>query len=365
MSEKESSGSFNLFLYSGWIFASFLLGAWAGRLLPFAPVVATTPQATSPAHLSSTTLAPARVATPTASAPAARCAPTPPPAPKPLTAADIPGIAFDRLPEDKRKQALALLNSLTFPCSCGQTAAKCAQKDLNCPTIQRVIEYMMESISQGKPETDIKKGLATLGTAPSQASAPTPLSIPLGKAPQKGSPHAKLTIVLFSDFECPYCAQAQAQVDALAQKFGKENIRVVYRHLPLPFHPKARPAAIASLAAHRQGKFWEYHDKLFANQEKLSSEDLLRYANELKLDIERFKKDLADPALDQAVSEDVKLATQINVPGTPSFYINGYAIGEQESPLDVANYALKRAEEALKKGVKPEELYNTLIQNKP
>lgn len=122
------------------------------------------------------------------------------------------------------------------------------------------------------------------------------------------------------------------------------------------------PAAIASMAAHRQGKFWEYHDKLFANQEKLTAADFLRYAKELNLNVEQFQKDLKDPAVAKAVQEDLKLSTKLNVPGTPSFYINGYPVGEQDSPLDVANRALKDAEAAIKRGIKPENVYNELIK---
>lgn len=371
MSEQALSSSKRMFLYSGWVFAAFLFGAWFGRFgglipPPAYPVLYPTPSV----HAVPTTNPPVprqesvaktqKVPTPARCAPVLSTAASQPA----LKASELQGVSLAELSKEKQELALKILNTLKHPCSCGQTLARCYQTDSKtCPSIQRVAEFVADAVKQNKSADEIKKVLDSVGQeAPKQAAANKPLPIPVDGAPIKGPANAKITIVIFSDFECPYCAQAHQQVEALQKQFGAQNVRVAYRHLPLSFHPNAMPAAIASMAAHRQGKFWEYHDKLFANQEKLKAEDFVRYAKELKLDVEKFQKDLKDPAIATAVQEDLKLSTKINVPGTPSFYINGYPVGEQDSPLDVANRALKDADAALKRGIKPENVYSELIK---
>lgn len=96
-----------------------------------------------------------------------------------------------------------------------------------------------------------------------------------------------------------------------------------FLHNPLGFHPNAMPAAKASMAAHRQGKFWEFHDKAFANQRELSEENYLKWAGEIGLDIERFKKDMADPAIQAEIERQQKAAVALGARGTPGFFING------------------------------------------
>ncbi len=372
MSEQALSSSKRMFLYSGWVFAAFLFGAWFGRfggLIPPpaypvlypAPLVHAVPTANPPLLRPEVAVKTQKEPTP------ARCAPvlstaTSQPA---LKISELQGVSLAGLPKEKQEQVLKILNTLKHPCSCGQTLARCIQADFKtCPTVQRIADFVADAVKQNKSPEEIKKVLDTVGQEANKqaAAASKALPIPVDGAPSKGPKDAKITIVIFSDFECPYCSQAHQQVEALQKQFGAQNIRVAYRHLPLSFHPNATPAAIASMAAHRQGKFWEYHDKLFANQEKLKAADFVRYAKELKLDVEKFQKDLKDPAIATAVQEDLKLSTKINVPGTPSFYINGYPVGEQDSPLDVANRALKDADAAIQRGIKPENVYNELIK---
>jgi protein-disulfide isomerase len=98
---------------------------------------------------------------------------------------------------------------------------------------------------------------------------------------------------------------------------------VAWKNHPLPFHKDAMPAAMASMAAHEQGKFWEYHDKLFANQQKLSRADLLKYAKELKLDVAKFTKDLDSGKYKAQIEADTNEAVAIGAGGTPAFFVNG------------------------------------------
>jgi len=100
-------------------------------------------------------------------------------------------------------------------------------------------------------------------------------------------------------------------------------VRIVWKNNPLPFHPFAMPSALASMAAYEQGKFWEYHDKLFANQQKLTHDDLLRYAKEVGLDIGRFEAALNSARGKPAIDADVAEAKSLGASGTPAFFVNG------------------------------------------
>ncbi len=161
---------------------------------------------------------------------------------------------------------------------------------------------------------------------PAQPAAPPPpakpVDVAIGEAPTYGKADAPVQIVVFSDFECPFCSRVNPSIDQLKKAYG-DKISVSFKHFPLSFHPNAKPASVASLAAHRQGKFWEMHDKLFENQRALSREDFLRYAKELQLDVEKFEKDLDDPALDGWVDSDIRQGGSVGVRGTPATFVNG------------------------------------------
>ena len=143
--------------------------------------------------------------------------------------------------------------------------------------------------------------------------------------PSFGPVDSKVKIVEFSDFECPYCANAAKVVHQIREKYG-DKVHFVFRQYPLPGHPNARPAAQAALAANEQGKFWQFHDRLFENQRALTRDKLEGYAKESGLDVEKFKKSLDDKKLDEQVATDMKLGEQVQVQGTPTLFINGKQI---------------------------------------
>ncbi len=138
----------------------------------------------------------------------------------------------------------------------------------------------------------------------------------------RGPLEAPVTVVEYGDFECPYCGQAEPVVRELLRDFG--DVRYVWRHLPLnDVHPNTQLAAEASEAAADQGAFWEMHDLLFAHQDALRPNDLISYAEQLGLDVERFTNDLREQAGAARVAEDVDSADLSGVSGTPTFFING------------------------------------------
>jgi len=138
----------------------------------------------------------------------------------------------------------------------------------------------------------------------------------------RGPLEAPVTLVEYGDLECPYCGQAEPVVRELLRDFG--DVRYVWRHLPLSdVHPRAQLAAEAAEAAADQGAFWEMHDLLLEHQDRLGPSDLVRYAEQLGLDVERFTNQLQDHAGAARVAEDVDSADLSGVSGTPTFFING------------------------------------------
>jgi protein-disulfide isomerase len=133
---------------------------------------------------------------------------------------------------------------------------------------------------------------------------------------------APVTMVEYGDFECPYCGRAEPVVRELLRDFG--DVRYVWRHLPLSdVHPNAQLAAEASEAAATQAAFWEMHDLLFDHQDALEPSDLMGYAEQLGLDIERFTKDVREHEGAAQIAEDVDSADLSAVSGTPTFFVNG------------------------------------------
>lgn len=136
-----------------------------------------------------------------------------------------------------------------------------------------------------------------------------------------GPENAPITVVLFSDFQCPYCAGAAHATHEIQQAYG-DKVHLVFRQFPLPFHRNAHLAAEASLAAHAQGKFWPMHDLLFANQGALDRESLSAYARELQLDVAAFDRAVDDHTFGEAVDADLELGVSLGVDGTPTMFLN-------------------------------------------
>jgi protein-disulfide isomerase len=139
----------------------------------------------------------------------------------------------------------------------------------------------------------------------------------------QGPARALLELVEYGDFECPHCGRAAVAVSQLQAELG-DQMRFVFRHFPLAkMHPHARKAAQAAEAAGAQNRFWEMHNRLFKGAPALAQEDLLRYADELGLDLARFESELAGDVYATRVQEDVSSGVRSGVNGTPTFFING------------------------------------------
>jgi len=150
--------------------------------------------------------------------------------------------------------------------------------------------------------------------------------------PTKGPEKAPITIIEYTDFQCPYCTRGAETIHRIMEMYPNE-VRLVFKNNPLKFHPQALPAAKAALAANKQGKFWEYHDLLFKNSAKLNEEMFLKFARDLGLDIEKFNKDRNSEEIAKQIEHDQTQAAEHKLMGTPTFILNGVVIrGAQPLP---------------------------------
>lgn len=185
--------------------------------------------------------------------------------------------------------------------------------------------------SQSKLEAKVAELEKKVASAPAAAAARPQVDpnkvfdLAVGKSPVKGPPGAPVTMVAFSDFQCPFCSRITPLVEQVLQAYPKE-VKFVYKEFPLPMHSNAMPASRAALAAQRQGKYWEMHDKMFANQQALLPDNLKQYAQELGLDVAKFEQDMASPEVQQQINDDMQLARQAGVSGTPTLFLDGKRI---------------------------------------
>jgi len=167
---------------------------------------------------------------------------------------------------------------------------------------------------------------------PNRPNRPDPsreYEVVVGESPSLGAVDAPVTIVEWSDFQCPFCKRVSPTLEQIKDEYG-DRVRFVFKHMPLSIHPQAAGAHAASEAAHRQGKFWEMHDLIFENQRDLEPATLERHAETLGLDMDRYRRDVKDASVAARLNEDMQQAQKLGVTGTPSFFINGrYLSGAQ------------------------------------
>ncbi len=189
---------------------------------------------------------------------------------------------------------------------------------------QETIGKAMEGYVKRKQE-EARKKQEEMMAAQLEDQFKNPVAIELGASPSKGPAGAKITIIEFSDFQCPFCKRGKDTAEEVMKAYPND-VKLVFKHLPLPMHPEAMPAAKASLAAHKQGKFWEMHDALFENQGGLGADFYTAQAAKLGLNVEKFKTDMADPKLEELVKADMAIAEKHEIRGTPGFFVNGVAV---------------------------------------
>jgi protein-disulfide isomerase len=233
----------------------------------------------------------------------------------------LPGVDFSGLSKPQRDAVLAVIRTEPCACGCAMKVAECRAKDPACGFSRRLAAFAVRSASSGKSEAKIRAELDKYAKEPPPVLEP-PVKLSIDGAPFKGPADAKVTIVEFSDFQCPYCAKAAIEAAAVAQKFPKE-VKLVFKQFPLEDHSQAALAAEASLAAHAQGKFWPLHDKMYANFRSINRARIFAWATEAGLDMNRFRADLDSHKFAARVKAEEQEGEVAGVEGTPTFFING------------------------------------------
>jgi protein-disulfide isomerase len=206
--------------------------------------------------------------------------------------------------------------------------------------IDEQLKKAEELVAKGTPKAKVydaimKTAKTQVAAAPAQPQAaaepPSPdqdtkvWPVTAGDAPVRGPKNAPVSLIVFSDFQCPFCKRVEPTLSQIEKEYpGK--VKVLWKNMPLDMHPNAKPAAIASVAAGEQGKFWEMHDKLFENQHALDRASLEKYAQDLGLDMAKFRADLDDPKIAAKVQSDMNEGSALKVDGTPATFVNGRKI---------------------------------------
>lgn len=199
------------------------------------------------------------------------------------------------------------------------------KEDLQGQTLEQVkpqiLEYLKAEKGQARRLAFIQE-LKTKYKTVDNLKAPKVEVATAGRPERGGGAKAPVTIVEFSDYQCPFCKRGEDSIQKVFDTYG-DKVRIVFRDYPLPFHDRARPAAEAAACANAQGKFWEYNKKLFANQNALSDDNLKRYAQDLGLDAAKFDECYAKKPYSAAIDKDLADGVMAGVNGTPAFFING------------------------------------------
>jgi protein-disulfide isomerase len=239
-------------------------------------------------------------------------------------AQDLPSVDFTGLTPAQKTLALKILRSKGCPCGCDMKMAECRSKDPGCSYSKTLSNIVANTVKKGG---DADSVLAALDASPlMHPKVPKlledPVTIPVDGAPVMGPANAKVTLVEFSDFQCPYCAEAVIKLNAVLKAYPND-VRLIFKQYPLDIHSQAALAAAAALAAHRQGKFWQLHDAMFSDRTHLTRPVILAMAGKAGLDVKRFQQDWDSAAVKQALTKDQADGDKIGVDSTPSIYIDG------------------------------------------
>jgi protein-disulfide isomerase len=239
-------------------------------------------------------------------------------------AGGLPGVKVSGLTTAQKAQVLAIARDQSCTCGCTMKIAPCLSQDRSCLVSRTQATALAREIKAGKTPVVAAAVLANatyMGKLQDEL-ANTPVALKLAGAPARGPESARLTIVEFSDFQCPFCRSGATALTEIAKAFPND-VRLVFKQFPLEFHSEAAFAAEASLAAQAQGKFWEMHDRIFANPRSLTEPNMVAWAKELGMDVPRFSSDLKSHKYQNTVQTETREGLDAGVQGTPTVFLNG------------------------------------------
>jgi protein-disulfide isomerase len=229
----------------------------------------------------------------------------------------LSGVDTSMLTPREKREWSQYVSSLLAPCSdVPVSIAQCVQEKRSCSKCVPAAKFVLRGVRDGMAQDQIEKSYHN------RFDADRIKSVAIDGSPTEGPDSAPITVIEFADFECPFCAMEAPVLEKMYQAH-KNEVRFVYKFYPLPAHPHGEPAARAAIAAMSQGKFWELHDRLFANRDHLEPSDIDSYAKELGLDMRKFHEDMQSKATTDRIDRDKKLGNDVGVQGTPTIFING------------------------------------------
>ena len=241
------------------------------------------------------------------------------------TATTLPGVDLAGLTAAKVADALRLMRGYDCTCGCGMKVAQCRVEDPGCTYSKGLSAAIVGALRNGGKDADALAAAKTskYGTAPAPPKMlEDPVQITTAGSPSIGPDKAPVTLIEFSDFQCPFCYKAAAELAAVVKAYPTQ-VRLVFREYPLESHSQAALAAAAAIAAHKQGKFWQLHDAMFAHRNELSKANITAFAAKAGLDMKRFEADWASKETAATVARDIQDGDRAGVDGTPTVYVNG------------------------------------------
>jgi protein-disulfide isomerase len=240
------------------------------------------------------------------------------------TAASLPGVDFSGLSVKQKAAALKILREQGCSCGCSMKMAQCRIEDPSCSFSTGLAATVIQAIKDGKtPEQAIQAAQTSrFGAEHANKILDEPVKLPVAGSPVTGPADAPVTIVEFSDFQCPFCIQAVPELEALLKVYPKQ-VKLIFKEFPLEIHSDAYRAATAALAAQKQGKFWEMHYALFNHHQDLTLPSILRIAKSLNLDEARLRSDMDSKEIHEIVLKDLQDGNNAGVEGTPTIFIDG------------------------------------------
>jgi protein-disulfide isomerase len=241
------------------------------------------------------------------------------------TATTLNGVDLAGLSAAKVADALRLLRGYDCTCGCNMKVAQCRVEDPGCSYSKGLSGAIVGSIRAGGKDADALAAAkaSKYGAAPAPPKLlEDPVQITTAGSPSVGPDKAPVTLIEFSDFQCPYCYKAAAELAAVVKAYPTQ-VRLVFREYPLESHSQAALAAAAAIAAHKQGKFWPLHDAMFAHRNELSKATITALAAKTGLDMKRFEADWASKETSATVIRDMQDGDRAGVDGTPTVFVNG------------------------------------------
>ena len=228
----------------------------------------------------------------------------------------LPQVDTSSLDDFAKSIWIDMVNELLSPCGEPVSVARCIAEGRSCAKCVPAARYVARLVDDGYSRDEIRDVYRIRYGDDTKVSGFT-----TADSPMRGSPMAPVTLYEFSDFQCPHCKIAAPLLKKVVDE-SDGKVKLVFKQYPLPGHPKARDAARATIAAHKQGKFWEMHDLLFKNQDELQTADFSDYAKKLGLDVKRFATDMASKETDAKIEADIAEGHEGGVDSTPSIYVN-------------------------------------------